>query len=375
MRSIVFTGGGSAGHVVPNIALIMALLTEKKTITYIGSKEGIERELISRLPIPYYAISSGKLRRYFSLKNFLDPFKVLLGVFQAWRILGKIKPDVVFSKGGFVAFPVVFGAWLRRIPVVAHESDLTPGLANRLSFPFVKKIAVTFEDTLKESKEKVVVTGTPIRESLFRGNATEGRKLCGFDNEKPCLLVIGGGSGASAINNTVREALPELLKHMNVIHCCGKGKMSVFSLDHPSSALRAPSPTRGEGKHSGSLGIYKQFEYVNEELPHLYACSDMILSRAGANTVYEILALKKVAIYVPLSLGASRGDQIANARFLASKGLCAVLDESAMTAETLAGLVQKTFEEREKIQEKLHLYGITSGTDAIIHLINEVSCE
>ena len=436
-KSIVFTGGGSAGHVVPNVAIIDALLKENSTnhIAYIGSEEGIERGLIEKINIPYYPIATGKLRRYFSVKNFTDPLRVLLGVWQAWKHLGKIKPQVVFSKGGFVAFPVVFSAWLRRIPVIVHESDLTPGLANRLSFPFARRIALTFgssepphpslppqggkEPVHKALKEqlnptdsdviksvninnnknwkdprnlqgeqnwkdprnlqgeqnlqgqqveflpplwgkarmggKFIVTGTPIRENFFQGNAQKGREMCGFENNKPCLMIIGGGSGSTIINNALRKILPELLPKMNVIHCCGKGNMDINYLKN------------------SEYNNYKQFDYVNEELANLYACAEVVISRAGANSAYEILALNKVALFIPLSKKASRGDQIANAYFLKSHGLCCVLDEDLLNSETLIHAIQGAFTQRTIIHEKIRQYGIKSGTEAIIQLIHNLT--
>ncbi len=361
--TILFTGGGTAGHVVPNIAIIEKLLEQKNPVSYMGTQDGVERSLIAPFNIPYYPIASGKLRRYLSVKNLADPFKVLLGIFQAWRTLGKVKPKLVFSKGGFVAFPAVFAAWLRGIPVIAHESDFTPGLANRMSFPFVKKIAVTFprrSSPLYKGERrgdfidnpKIIVTGTPLRDNLFQGDAQKGRELCGFKNDKPCLMVIGGSAGAAAINAAVRQALPALLETINVIHCCGKGKV----LD--------------ENKEG-----YKQFEYVNEELPHLYACADMIISRAGANTVYEILALQKPALFIPLSLKASRGDQIENAQFLVSQGLCCVLDESNLNVDTLLTEINNVLNQRAIFQEKMRAYNeeykITQGAQTIIHLIQQ----
>lgn len=358
MKSIVFTGGGSAGHVVPNMALMDVFLSENVKVFYVGSEEGIERKLIEGMKnIPYYPIACGKLRRYFSLKNFFDPLKILLGIWQSFRYLGKIKPDVVFSKGGFVAFPVVFAAWLRRIAVIAHESDLTPGLANRLSFPFVRKIAFTFPPLPNTSlkSEKIVVTGTPIRQELFHGDAKAGRKRCGFENNNPCVMIIGGGSGATMINDTVRKILPELLKTMNVIHCCGQGKlMENFS-----------------EKNSG----YKQFEYVNEEMADLYASADLIISRAGANTVYEVLALNKVAIFIPLSRKASRGDQIANANFLKSRGLCSVLEEEHLNPQALLQTIQETINHQKEMQEKIVQYEIQSGTETIVNLIHQITEE
>lgn len=359
IKSLLLTGGGSAGHVVPNLALIDAFLARQATVSYIGSTEGIEKVFIIQKyasHVAYYAIACGKLRRYWSLKNFTDVFKILQGIMQAWHIIGKIKPDVVFSKGGFVAFPVVFAAWLRGIPVIAHESDFTPGLANRLSFPFVKKIAMTFPSTKAVFGAKGVLTGTPIRQALFEGNAEKGRAYCGFqNNKKPCILIMGGGSGSAVINQTIRQALPILLNTYNIIHGCGKGHIDI-ALAH----------TKG----------YQQFEYIDEALADCYACADIIISRAGANTVYEILALQKSAIFIPLSLHASRGDQIANARFVESKGLCHVLQESELTSDILIQMIHQTFEQRLEIQQKIKAYGIAydiqSGTKAIIDLVDNI---
>jgi len=355
-KTIVFTGGGSAGHVVPNLVLMDVLAKKGWNMAYIGSKEGIEKKLTEKTKVPYHGIYSGKLRRYWSIQNFVDPFKVLAGSMEAWHILGKIKPDVVFSKGGFIACPVVFAAWLRRIPVIVHESDLTPGLANRLNFPLASKIALTFEQTKQavSCKKKVVVTGTPVRQALLQGDAAAGRSLCGFNHAKPCIMIMGGGSGAASINEIVRKALPELLPEFNVIHLCGQGKMDT---------------------RLSTLEGYKQFDYVNEDLAHLYACSDLVISRAGANSVYEILALKKPHIFIPLSTKASRGDQIANARFFESLGLSVVLEEASLNAEILVQEINEIFSRLETIQEKIKAYSseTASGAEAIVNLI-EVTC-
>ncbi|MBI2784808.1 MAG: undecaprenyldiphospho-muramoylpentapeptide beta-N-acetylglucosaminyltransferase, partial [Legionella longbeachae] len=263
MPMIVFTGGGTAGHVAPNMELIREFGHKGWEMAYIGSAAGIEKQMLQPLNIPFYAISSGKLRRYLSVKNFLDPFKIVLGIVQSFFLLYKLKPDVVFSKGGFVAFPVVVGAWLNRIPVVAHESDMSPGLANRLCFPFVNKICLTFDAGKKHFKrqDKIAITGTPIREQLFSGNSDRGLELCGFNADKPCLLVIGGSLGAGSINRSIREALPELTTKYQIIHLCGKGKLEI-SLN--------------------SIEGYKQFEYANEELADLFAAASVVVSRAGA---------------------------------------------------------------------------------------------
>lgn len=349
-NKIVFTGGGSAGHVIPNLELIATLLNQGWSVSYIGAQGGVEQQLVARYDIPYQAISCGKMRRYFSWKNFIDPFKIIWGTLQAYVNLTKTKPQIVFSKGGFVAFPVVVAAWLRRIPVIAHESDFTPGLANKLSFPFATYICLTFAEAKKffRQAQKLVVTGTPIREILFKGDAVKGRELCGFTELKPCLMIMGGGQGAAIINQTIRKLLPHLLTEINIIHICGAGKVDHHLLDLPG---------------------YKQFDYVNENLEHLFACGDIVISRAGANSVYEILALQKPHIFIPLSLKASRGDQIFNARFFAQQGLSSVIDEDHLTDEKLLLAIKQILTDFPVIKAKITEYSVRSGTDTIINLI------
>lgn len=353
MPSILFTGGGTAGHVAPNMALINELSHKKWQVAYIGSAEGIEKEMIKPLGIPFYEISSGKLRRYLSVKNLLAPFKVLLGIVQAFFLLNKLKPDVVFSKGGFVAFPVVIGAWLNRIPVIAHESDISPGLANRLCFPFVNTICLTF-DAGKEyfaKQDKIVVTGTPIRQQLFTGSGLKGRALCNFNEDKPCLLVIGGSLGAGSINRSIRDALPQLTKDYQVIHLCGRGKLDV-SLN--------------------SMQGYKQFEYAHEELADLFAAASVFISRAGANSLYELLALGKPHILIPLSAQVSRGDQIQNANYFRGLGISIVVDDHVVNAETLLNALSELQKNQQDITAKIKALNIKSATDQIVGLIEEL---
>ena len=226
MKHIVLTGGGTAGHVTPNIALIPKLRELGYKISYIGSYEGIEKKLIEELGIPYYGISSGKLRRYFDLKNFTDPFRVLKGFGEAKKLLKQLKPDVVFSKGGFVTVPVVIAAGRRKIPTIIHESDMTPGLANKICIPSATKVCCNFPETVKSlPADKAVLTGTPIRQELLNGSKEAAREFCGFTDDKPVLMVIGGSLGAASVNENIRKILPELLKEFQVIHLCGKGKM------------------------------------------------------------------------------------------------------------------------------------------------------
>lgn len=350
---IVFTGGGTAGHVIPNLPLIEALQQEGWQVDYIGSENGVERGVISHLNIPYHTVNSGKLRRYFSWQNFLDPFKIFLGIGQAYCLLRKLKTDVVFSKGGFVAFPIVFAAWLNRIPVLAHESDISPGLANRLSFPFVDKICVTFaaaKQHFKKHQEKVEITGTPIRQELFNGSKEAGLALCGFKAEKPCLLVVGGSQGSMRLNKVVREALPLLSGDYQIIHLCGKGKLDANLLNKKD---------------------YCQLEYANTELADLFAAADVVVSRAGANSVYEILALQKPHILIPLSLQVSRGDQIQNARYFQKLGLSQVLDDDTLTVEQFLQAINEVNQRKDEIIKKIKELNIESATLKIVTLIKE----
>ena len=328
MKKIVMTGGGTAGHVTPNIALMPALRSEGYEISYIGSYEGIEKGLIEAQKVPYYGISSGKLRRYFDVKNFSDPFKVIKGYYQSIRLLKKIKPDVVFSKGGFVAVPVVLGAKKNHVPVIIHESDITPGLANKIAMPSARVICATFPETLQYvPKGKGVHTGTPIRKELFEGEREKGLSACGFSGEKPVLLMMGGSLGAVKLNDCLREILPELTKTFDIIHLCGKGNLD--------EALQNRTD-------------YKQFEYVSEGLNDLFAAADFVVSRAGSNSISEFLALKKPSLLIPLSARASRGDQILNAASFEKQGFARVLDEDEMTAETMKKEIFALYENKEK---------------------------
>ncbi len=327
MKHIVLTGGGTAGHVTPNIALIPTLQEAGYRISYIGSYDGIEKKLIEELGIPYYGISSGKLRRYFDLKNFSDPFRVLKGFSEAKKLLKQLKPDVIFSKGGFVTVPVVIAAKRCKIPAIIHESDMTPGLANKLCIPSAAKICCNFPETAASlPKEKAVLTGTPIRQELLNGNKEAARKFCGFTSEKPVLMVIGGSLGAASVNNSIRRILPELLEDFQVIHLCGKGKTD-----------QTLNETKG----------YVQYEYIKKELPDLFALADIVISRAGANAICEINALHKPNLLIPLSAKASRGDQILNARSFERQGYSMVLEEEEITEETLANAIRELYANRQ----------------------------
>ena len=349
MKHIVLTGGGTAGHVTPNIALIPKLQEKGFQISYIGSYNGIEKSLIQELGIPYYGISSGKLRRYFDIKNFSDPFRVLKGYSQAKKLMKQLKPDVVFSKGGFVTVPVVLAAKKRKIPAIIHESDMTPGLANKLCLSSATKICCNFPETVSTlPADKAVLTGTPIRQELLHGDKEAARNFCGFSSDKPVLLVIGGSLGAASVNENVRKILPELLKEFQVIHLCGKGKTD-SSLEHTAG--------------------YVQYEYIKEELPDLFALADIVISRAGANAICELNALAKPNLLIPLSANASRGDQILNARSFERQGYSIVLEEEEITESVLMDSIRKLYENRNSYIEAMQSSKQLDSINQIVSII------
>ncbi len=353
MKKIVLTGGGTAGHVTPNIALLPKLKEAGYEIYYIGSYDGIEKKLIEEFNIPYFGISSGKLRRYFDIKNFTDPFKVLKGYSEAAKLMKKIKPDVVFSKGGFVTVPVVIAAHRKKIPTIIHESDMTPGLANKLCIPSATKICCNFPETISHLPEgKANLTGSPIRAELLSGNKDEARKFCGFSDDKPVILIIGGSLGAAAVNDAVRKILPQLLPKYNVIHLCGKGKLD--------ESLK------------GTAG-YVQYEYIKKELADLFALADVVISRAGANAICELLALKKPNILIPLPAAASRGDQILNANSFKKQGFSEVIDEEEITDDLLLETINNVYNNRSKYVEAMEKSPQQNGVEAVISLIKEVT--
>ena len=349
MKKIILTGGGTAGHVTPNLALLPSLQKEDFEIEYIGSYNGIERRLIEESGIPYNGISSGKLRRYFDLKNISDPLRVLKGYSEARKLLKKFKPDVIFSKGGFVAVPVVLAAKHFKIPVIIHESDMTPGLANKICIPSAKKVCCNFPETLKYLPEdKAVLTGSPIREELLCGDRLAGLQYAHLSSSLPIILVIGGSLGSVTVNQAIRGILPTLLEDFQVIHICGKGNLDETLI--------------------GTSG-YVQYEYVDKPLRHLLAASDLIISRAGANSICEILALRKPNILIPLSAAASRGDQILNANSFANQGFSTVLEEEILTSDTLYRAITETFKNRQSFIEKMGQSDLKNAVGTVISLI------
>ena len=338
MKRIVFTGGGSAGHVTPNIALFPKLKSMGYDIHYIGSYDGIEKKLIEDYRIPYYGISTGKLRRYFDIKNFSDPFRVLKGFAEAKKILKTLKPDIVFSKGGFVSVPVVRAAAMLKIPCIIHESDMTPGLANSMCIPVAQKICCNFPETLQNlPAEKAILTGSPIRTELTKGSKDKGLAMCGFNSAKPVIKLV-------------REALPKLLEDFQIVHICGKDKIDNLLLN-----------TEG----------YKQFEFVKDDLKDLFAMADIVISRAGANAICELLTLRKPNLLIPLPAHASRGDQILNAKSFESQGFSMVADEDYLTSVTLTEKVHELYFTRQSYIDAMQNSKVKDSTDTIIALIED----
>lgn len=327
-QKILLTGGGSAGHVSVNLALIPMLIQSGWEIIYLGSFDGIERELISNIPaVTYYGISTGKLRRYFDWENFTDIFRILKGIVEAYKIVRREKPQIVFSKGGFVSVPVVLGSRLNNVPIITHESDLTPGLANRININFAQKICTTFPETLQYlPKDKGEFIGAIVRPELKQGNSERGRAFCQFDSTRPVILVAGGSLGSLYINQTVRSLLDLLLQEFQIIHICGKN-----NIDRDLEC-------KG----------YRQFEYVSNELSDLMCLCDLVISRAGANFIFEFLSLKKPMILIPLSKKSSRGDQIENAEAIKKQGFAEIIFEENLTKDRLLNSIRTVFSNRKE---------------------------
>ena len=351
MKKIVLTGGGSAGHVTPNIALLPSLKEAGYEIAYMGSYDGIEKRLIGDFDLPYVGISTGKFRRYLDFKNLTDPFRVIKGFSEARKFLKEYRPDVVFSKGGFVAVPVVRAAASLGIPCIIHESDMTPGLANKICVPVARKVCCNFPETLKLlPEENAVLTGSPIRAELAQGNKVAGLDLCGFNANTPVIMVIGGSLGAANVNKAVRAALPSLLGDFQVVHLCGKDKIDNLLLNTPG---------------------YKQFEYIKAELKDLFAIADVVISRAGANAICELLALKKPNILIPLPASSSRGDQLLNAKSFEAQGFSIVINEEDLTTELLVDKVHELYFSRQTFRDAMNDSGQMDSVRRIVQLIEE----
>ncbi|WP_066686570.1 undecaprenyldiphospho-muramoylpentapeptide beta-N-acetylglucosaminyltransferase [Christensenella intestinihominis] len=346
-KKIVLTGGGSAGHVTPNLALIPGLSGHGIEVHYIGTEEGIEHTLVHG--VPYHVIEAGKMRRYASAKNISDIFKIFKGYGQAKKILRSLRPDLVFAKGGFVSVPVAWAAAKLNIPVILHESDYTPGLANRLCTKKAQKICLSF-DTRDAHDGKGILTGSPIRGDLLTGDRAAGLEKLGFSGSKPVLLIMGGSLGAQAINDAVDAGIEELTKRYSIVHLRGKGKLNPALDDNPD---------------------YRQFEYVEEGLNDIFAAADLALSRSGANAIFEFLALKLPALLVPLPLSASRGDQILNANYFQKRGYAKVLEQENLNRDTLLEALRDLEAHRQELVLNMAQSTEADGTSNVLNIILE----
>lgn len=343
-KKIVLTGGGTAGHITPHLALLPHLKKDYDCF-YIGSKDGMEKQMISPL-MPYYEIETTKLRRSLSLKNLLIPFKLLKGVCEAKRILKKIKPDVIFSKGGFVAVPVVIAGKQLKIPVITHESDYTLGLANKLIYKKCKYICTSFDVTAKNLKNGIY-TGSPVRSEILNGNKQNIYKNYAFDSSKKNLLIIGGSLGSQKINQAVFDSIHDLIAKFNILHIVGKGN---------------------KNNQINKKG-YEQVEFL-QNVGDAFDFADVVVTRGGANVLFELLALKKPMLIIPLGKQESRGDQIVNANYFLNHGFANVLIEEDLTPKTLLEQINATLNQANDLRKNMQ-NGFVDGTRTIVKLINK----
>lgn len=354
-KHVVLTGGGTLGHVMPNLVLIDRFQKLGWKITYIGSKNGPERAAIQKIAgVQYVAIPTGKLRRYFSWQNFLDVFKVFFGVVKSFFVLLRLRPNITFSKGGFVALPVVLGSWLSRVPVVIHESDMTPGLTTKLSKKFARKICVAFKDTEKYfPSTKVVYTGLPVRDIVYNASAQRGLEVSRFAGKRPIILVFGGSLGAQFLNNIIRDNVKNKnLKDFDIINICGKNNLN---------------------EEMNACPNYLQFEGLADDFLHIMACADVVVSRGGATSLFELMAMKKPHVIIPLSKKASRGDQIDNAKYFHKLGVSEYVFEEDCTWDLLFQKIQERLENKAQFLAKVEELDFDGATQNVMNILKEES--
>lgn len=339
MKKIILTGGGTAGHVTPNLALL-PFLAPHFEIHYIGSVGGMEKRLVEPYRnVIYHEIPCVKLVRSMTPKNLLIPFRLAKSVNAAKRLIAEIQPSVIFSKGGFVALPVCLAAG--KVPVILHESDLTPGLANKIAARKCTEFLTAFDTGIKGAK----CVGAPLRQEIYRGDKAKALRECGFPVQKPCLLVTGGSLGAKAVNEAVLAALDALTAKFNVVHLTGRGNLS---------GTKTPG--------------YFEKEFA-ENMPDFFALADAVLSRGGANTLFELAALGLPSLIVPLPKGNSRGDQIDNARYFESHGAVRVLPQEELTPDSLVNAITEVYEHKTELAAACRALGRVDGTAAIAKIL------
>lgn len=371
---LAITGGGSGGHTLPAVTIHDSFVDyfsdkdEHFESIYIGSHSGIEKDVAEKKNIKYFSISTGKLRRYFSFQNFTDGFLIIKGVWDAFRILLKFKPDAVFSTGGFVSVPVVIAAKLLSIPAIIHEQTSHVGLANKIASYFARKVACTFENSKKYFPEnKVIQTGQPIRKELFTGSKDKAYDIFDLDNSLPLIYITGGSQGSHKINQTIKEILPELLKHCNIIHQCGKsqGHNDDDELKEFKNTLSSDFKRR-----------YRVQDFIHaDELKHILNGTDLLIGRAGAGTVSEALALRIPSIYIPLAI-AQRNEQYYNAKNLADLGGAIIILEADLKSDSLKENILNLLKNPEQLKimkESMSKSSIQNASELILELImNEI---
>ncbi len=361
-KTIVFTGGGTGGHVFPGIAVAEKLLLDKdKTsfnVAWIGSNSGMEREILNRYNISFHSIPAGKFRRYFSIKNFIDIFKIIAGFIVSIFLLKKLKADILFSKGGFVTVPPVIAAKLLKIPVISHESDLDPGLATRINGRFSKKILFAYKETLehwenKKTNQTLLVTGNPVRSEIMSVEILRSkekiRKQYNISDDRKIILVLGGSQGALEINNMIKEIIYDLTKNYFIIH-----QMGEFSYK------------------KSEINNYITTALFHEEFPEILAAADIVVSRAGAGTLWENGILGKPSILIPLGFGSSRGDQVRNANFFGKNSAAIVLKDDDTGALNLLLEIDNLLNNKKKLnklEENVKLLCNRNSADQIVNII------
>ena len=344
---ILLTGGGTAGHVMPHIAMLNDYKKHFDKIIYIGQENGIERDIIKEYPfIKYYPIKAAKFIRRKIFANLLIPFKLISGIHGAKKIIKEEKPNIVFSKGGFVSLPVVIAAKRLKVPIVAHESDLNMGLANKLSKPAATVICTTFEKTANSIKNKGKFTGSPIRKDMIKDKYQSRHKL-GINTQKPVLVVTGGSQGSKAINNKIREEIKQITNKFYVVHLTGKN-----NLDNTYNNIKD----------------YKQIEF-SSDMGSILSAADVVVSRAGSNTIFELAVLKKPMLLIPLPKGNSRGDQVDNAKYFNSQGYANFVTEEQLEKSSLLPYIIQTYNESETLTAALEKSGIKPGNEELLKTI------
>lgn len=345
---ILLTGGGTAGHVMPHLALLDDLRKNFKDIIYVGSISGMEKDIIkNQKNIKYFPIETTKFVRKKFWKNLFIPFKLIKGINQSRKIIKSEKPDIVFSKGGYVSLPVVIASKQCKIPVIAHESDLEMGLANKLSKPYCKVICTSFEKTAQGCK-KAVCTGSPIRKDMIKSKQSAMAKLS-INTTKPILVVTGGSLGAKFINEKIWSEIFELTSKFFVLHLTGKNNINQKFLNTPD---------------------YKQIDFTMD-MGTILSCADIIVSRAGSNTIFELAVLKKPMLLIPLPKGNSRGDQVENAKYFNSQGLANFATQDQLETEQLSKHIFQTYSERNVLIANLEKSEIQPGNKNILKIILE----